>query len=168
MKKISAALLMSLLIVGLTTVAFGWGGGPGGCGRGPGYGPCAGGEMTMFSKLNLTTEQTEKIRDLQQTRLKEAKPLMDKMFAKRGDLKLLWLEKNPNQEKIMAAQKELRALRDQMQDKMTVYRLAVMKILTPEQQSKIQSYMGRGMGRGHGMGMNRSSGMGMGSGNCER
>jgi Spy/CpxP family protein refolding chaperone len=68
----------------------------------------------------------------------------------------------------MAAQKELRALRDQMQDKMTVYRLAVMKILTPEQQSKLQSYMGRGMGRGHGMGMNRSSGMGMGSGNCER
>lgn len=162
MKKTGMALLMSLMIIGLTAAAYGWDGG----GRGPGFGPCVGGDMKALSKLNLTAEQTEKIRDLRQTKLKETKPLMDKMFAKRGDLKLLWLEKNPNQDKIMAAQKELRTLRDQMQDKMTVYRLAVMKILTPEQQSKLQSYMGRGMGRGHGMGMNRSSGMG--TGNCER
>ncbi|MDQ5986873.1 MAG: hypothetical protein CSYNP_02606 [Syntrophus sp. SKADARSKE-3] len=164
MKKAGIALLMSLMIIGLTVVAYGWDGG----GRGPGFGPCAGGDMKMLSKLNLTAEQTEKIRDLRQANLKETKPLMDKMFAKRGDLKILWLEKNPNQDKIMAAQKELRALRDQMQDKMTVHRLAVMKILTPEQQSKLQSYMGRGMGRGHGMGMGRGSGMGMGAGNCGR
>ncbi len=164
MKKTSLALLISLLIVGLATAAFSWGGGQGGCGRGPGYGACAGGDITALSNLNLTAEQTEKIQALKQTQMKETKPLIDKMFAKRGDLKLLWLEKNPDQEKIMATQKELRVLRDQMQDRMTAYRLTILKILTPEQQSKIQSNMGRGMGMG--MGMGRGAGMGFGSGGC--
>ena len=154
--------LMSLLIVGLASAAFSWGGGPGNCGRGPGYGPSAGGEFGPFAKLNLTSEQTEKIRALQQAQFKETKPLRDKIFAKRGDLKLLWLEKNPDQEKIMAAQKELRNLRDKMQDKMTVHRLAVLKILTPEQQSKVQAFMGRSMG--HGMGFHHGMGFGPGGG----
>jgi Spy/CpxP family protein refolding chaperone len=166
MRKIGMTVLMSLLIVGLASAAFSWGGGPGNCGRGPGYGPAAGGGMGPFAKLNLTPEQTEKISTMQQAQFKETKPLRDKIFAKRGDLKLLWLEKNPDQEKILATQKELRSLRDQMQDKMTVHRLAVLKILTPEQQSKMQSYMGRGMGPGMGHGMGFRSGMGSGPGGC--
>jgi Spy/CpxP family protein refolding chaperone len=85
------------------------------------------------------------------------------MFAKRGDMRLLWLDKNPNDDKIMATQKELQSLRDQMQDRMTAHRLAVLKILTPEQQSAMQSYGGRGMGMGRGFGM----GFGAGQGGCQ-
>jgi Spy/CpxP family protein refolding chaperone len=160
MKKMRVLLLTSLLVLVLATTAFSWGGGPGGFGRGPGYGPCAGGDPKAFSGLNLTTEQEEKISALQETQLKETKPLRDKLFAKRGDLRLLWLEKSPDQEKIMAAQKELRSLRDQMEDKMTAHRLAMLKILTPEQQSKVKSLIGKRMGRGHGMGF------GPGPGGC--
>ena len=152
MKKVGLVALMSLLVVGLATVAFGRGGGAYDCGRGPAYGACAGGEMGQFRNLNLTAEQTEKIRALREAQWKETKSLRDKMFSKRGDLKLLWLEKNPNQDKILAAQKELRDLRGQMEDKMTQYRLAVYKLLTPEQQNQLQSYGGKRMGRGHGGG----------------
>jgi Spy/CpxP family protein refolding chaperone len=162
MKKMRVPLLISLLVLVLATTAFSWGGGPCGGGRGPGYGPCAGGDMAAFSNLNLTAEQTEKISSLRETQLKETKPLRDKLFAKRGDLKLLWLEKSHDQEKIMAAQKELRSLRDQMGDKMITHRLAILKILTPEQQSKVKSSMAGRMDRGQGM----CSGSGSGPGGC--
>ena len=162
MKKLGVALLMSLLVVGLATAAFSWGGGPGGWGRGPGYGPCTGGNATALSGLNLTAEQTEKIQALRQTMIKETKPLRDQMFAKRGDMRLLWQEKELDQGKITATQKELRSLRDQMQDKMTAYQLATAKILTPEQRNSLQSYRGRGPGMGGGLGM----GFGPGRGGC--
>lgn len=163
MKKIGLTMVMALLVVGMASTAFSWGGGSGGgWGRGPGYGPCMSGDVAANSGLNLTAEQTEKIRALQETQRKEMKPLQDKMFAKRGDLKLLWLEKSPNQEKIIAAQKELRNLRGQMEDQMTAHRLAIYNILTPEQQTKVQTYRGNGFGHGRGHG----KGFGPGSGGC--
>jgi zinc resistance-associated protein len=152
MKKSTITILLSLLVMGLAATAFSWGGGPGAYGRGPGYGPCTGGDLTALSSLSLTAEQTEKIDTLRDSLRKEIKPFQDKIYSYRGDLKLLWLEKSPDQEKILAVQKNLRSVRDQLQDKMTVHRLAILKILTPEQQNKIKSYAGRGMGRGSGMG----------------
>ena len=164
MKRIGFVMLLSVLIVGVATAAFSWGGGPGGHGRGPGYGPCAGGDMAALSGLNLTAAQTEKISTMRDSFRREIKPLQDKMFSKRGDLRLLWLEKSPDQQKILAAQKELRAVRGELQDKMTAHHLAVLKVLTPEQQTKLRSHMGRGMGRGHGMGMGPCTGTGGGPG----
>jgi len=98
--------------------------------------------------LDLTAEQTEKINALREAHLKEIKPLQDQLYAKNGDLRLLWLAKTPDQEKILALQKEGRAIRDQLMDKMTAYRIEARKILTPEQLAKTQSYMGRNMTRG--------------------
>jgi Spy/CpxP family protein refolding chaperone len=139
--------------------------GPGG---GPGYGP--GGDPAVASGLNLTAEQQAKIADLRAAHFKDIKPLRDKMFSLRGDLRLLWLEKNPDQAKITATQKEIRSLRDQMQDKGTAYRLEVNKVLTPEQQAQFRSTgpgggFGPGYGRGgRGPGYGPGGGMGMGRG----
>ena len=36
------------------------------------------------------------------------KPLQEQMFTKRDEIRKLWLEPNPDQAKIMAAQKEMR------------------------------------------------------------
>ena len=125
-----------------------------GWGRGHGRGQCGGGacygaDLTAVPGLNLTTEQTAKINTLREAHLKDVKPIQDKMFSKRGDLKLLWLQKNPDQEKIRQAQKEIRTLRDQMQDKKDNYRLEMLKVLTPEQQEKLNAYRpGRGFGPG--------------------
>jgi Spy/CpxP family protein refolding chaperone len=155
MKKLSMVFMALLITMALasTTFAYGWGGGGS---RGQGRGACIGGpgpegDFAAVSKLGLTADQTAKIKALRETHLKEVKPLQDKMFSKRGELRLLWLQTKPDQEKITAVQKEIRTLRDQMQDKRTSQRLAVFNVLTPEQQTKAQAFMaGRGFGHGGG------------------
>ena len=63
----------------------------------------------------------------------------------------------PDQNAIQAKQKELNALRDQMQEKMTAFRLEAKKI-APD----FNMGMGMGMGQGAGMGMGPGPGGGMG------
>ncbi len=160
MKKQSLAVVTILAAMALaaTSFAYGPGGGAGNWGRNPGERVCAIDGTSFGSRLNLTAEQEAKVRDLREAHLKEVKPLRDEMYAKRGDLRLLWREKNPDQTKIAALQKDIRTLRDQMQDKATAHRLAMLKVLTPEQQSKVQAYRGAGLGRGAGMHAGRNAG----------
>jgi Spy/CpxP family protein refolding chaperone len=159
MKKVSLTILTALLIMAVATLAFGYGRGrdQGGKGHGFGRGPCAM-EGRSAADLKLTADQETAIRSLREAHVKETKPLRDKMFSKNGDLRLLWREKTPDQNKIAATQKEIRNLRDQMQDKGTANRLALLKVLTPEQQSKIQTHGGRGFGQGAGRGQGQRGG----------
>ncbi len=146
-------------------------------GGGRGFGCCNGNDLSAVPGLNLTAEQKTKLDDLRTAYLKDVKPLTDKMHSKAGDLKLLWLEKSPDEAKIRATEKEIRALRDQMQDKSTDYRWAAYKALTPEQQQVLkqnkaagrcfgpgQGGMGKGAGMGRGMGPGAGPGMGPGMG----
>jgi Spy/CpxP family protein refolding chaperone len=151
MKKIMAIVAVIALAAVAASPAMAYRGMAGGFDRGPGGYAM----MDVTRGLDLTAEQTQKINDLREAHLKEMKPLRDQLYAKSGDLKLLWLAKTPDQEKILALQKEVRSLRDQLMDKMTGYRLEARKILTPEQWAKVQSYgAGRGMSRmGGGPGM---------------
>lgn len=160
MKKVTLIVMAVLFAaaVATTAFAFGWG-------RGPGYGPCARGDFQGPAGLNLTAEQTAKIKEIRDSQWKEMKPLQKQMFTKRDEIRKLWLEPNPDQAKITAAQKEMRSLRDQMEDKMTAFRLAAAKVLTPEQKEKIGSFgqdRGFGHGRGpmHGFGPGASGGAG--------
>ena len=103
--------------------------------------------------MNLAPEQTAKFKEMREAQWKEMKPLREQMFTKRDEIRKLWLEPNPDQAKIVAAQKEMRSLRDQIQDKTTAFRLDALKTLTPEQQDKIRSsFSERGFGPGRGMG----------------
>lgn len=85
-----------LLLIGLiATAAFAYGGG-----RGHGGWFCDGrGMMAGFSGLNLTADQTAKMDALRDNHQKEVQPLRDKMFAKRSELRALWLEANTDPEK---------------------------------------------------------------------
>ena len=141
---------MVLLFAGaIATSAFGFG-----WGRGPGFGsgPC-GGDFARFSGLELTADQKAQLTAMRDAQFKEIEPLREQMFAKRDALRKLWLEPNPDQAKILAAQQEMRSLRDQLQDKMTAFRLDALKVLTPEQRDKIKSAVSnRAFGPGRGMG----------------
>ncbi|MBN1382023.1 MAG: Spy/CpxP family protein refolding chaperone [Deltaproteobacteria bacterium] len=146
MKKISMVVMSVVFLTTLATSAFAfdWN-------RGPGRGLKDRGDWPGISKyLNLTDEQNTSINALRKEHLKDIKPLQDEMFAKRGDLRLMWLETEPNQEQILALQKEIRTIRDKMQDKATEFRIAVGKILTPEQKEKLQtSFRNRGYRHHH-------------------
>jgi Spy/CpxP family protein refolding chaperone len=164
MKKLMIVLTALLLVTAFVMPADAMRGG----GKGRGYGFCNGNDLSGVQGLNLTAEQKTKIADLRTAYLKDVKPIQDKMHSKAGDLRLLWLEKSPDEAKIRATEKEIRALRDQMQDKGSDYRWAAYKVLTPEQQELLkQNRMtsrcfgpGKGPGMGHGMGQGMGPGMG--------
>lgn len=166
MKKITLTLTAVVLGLLLTSQAFAWG--PG-FGRGKGERPC---REAVLEKLNLTDDQNAKIEALQDANDKATRPLREKIFDKSVELRRLWLQANPDKEKITAVQKELRTLRNEMEDKTTSLRLEIHKILTPEQNEKLaNSRWGRGPGfgprggmRGHGdfgPGYGPGSGMGL-------
>ena len=160
MKKLVLVAMVVAMGVLMTVPAFAFGSREG---RGEGY--CG---NYLSWKLNLTDEQKTKIEVLQTAHLKEVRPLQEKMSDKSVELRKEWLKANPDKDKINAAQKEIRTLRDNIEDKGTVFKLEIRKVLTPEQNEKMaNSRWGRGSGfgprggmRGH-HGCESGSGMGM-------
>ncbi len=148
--KMAMTAVVLLFVAAIATSAFGFG-----WGRGPGFGSgrCAGGDFTGNADLALTADQKYQLDFLRDQHLKEVEPLRTQMFAKRDAVRTLWLEATPDQAQITAAQKEMSALRDQLQEKMTTYRINAMKVLTPEQQAKLKTAQaGRGFGPRGGVG----------------
>jgi Spy/CpxP family protein refolding chaperone len=166
MKKLILTLMAIALGALLTVSAFAIG--PGGC---SGNGPGGDGDHhrdKIFKKLNLSDEQKTKIETLITENRKAIRPFREKMFDKSVELRRLWLQVNPDKDKIYAAQKEIRTVRDQMQDKITAMRLEIRKVLTPEQNEKLaNSRWGRGPGFGPRGGMRGHGGSGPGMGMCQ-
>jgi len=123
--------------------------------EGMGHGP----EM-----MNLTADQADKIFDLKEKMHADTASLRKQMMIKHLELASLWKAEKPDLTAIQAKQKELNALRDQMQDKMTAFRFEAKKIAPNFGMGMGMGGMGPGMGRGPGMGMGRGPGGGSGSG----
>ena len=116
-------------------------------GKGMGQGP---------GMMNLTPDQAGKIFDLKEKMHTDTAGLRKQMMVKHAELAALWKAEKPDQNAIQAKQKELNALRDQMQEKMTACRLEAKKI-APD----FGIGMGMEMGMGHGCCMGAGSGMGV-------
>ena len=101
--------------------------------EGMGHGP----EM-----MNLTADQADKIFDLKEKMHADTASLRKQLMIKHLELASLWKAEKPDLTAIQAKQKELNALRDQMQDKMTAFRFEA---------KKVAPNFGMGMGMG-GMG----------------
>jgi Spy/CpxP family protein refolding chaperone len=107
----------------------------------------------------LTPEEAGKIFDLKEKLHADTAALRKQMMVKHAELAALWAAEKPEESAIQAKQKELNALRDQMQEKMTAFEFEAKKIAP--------SYhvgMGRSMGMSEGFGMGQGAGMGMGRG----
>jgi zinc resistance-associated protein len=135
---------LSLLLVLALAVSLGVAGSVGAqsMGKGMGHGP---------GMMNLTPEQAGKIFDLKEKMHADTAGLRKQMMVKRAELGALWKAEKPDQNAIQAKQKELNGLRDQMQEKMTAFRLEAKKIAP-----------NFSMGMGHGKGMGGCCGMGPG------
>ena len=168
MKKIIVLLAMAMLF-GSTSLVMARGGmgcgmGPGmgdgmGSGKGCGMGPGMGGMMLhALNDLNLNPEQSTKVQALREAHLKDVTPIQNQLFAKKNELRLLWIQATPDAAQILTKEKEIGDLETQMRGKATSFFLDVRKILTPEQQAKLSTMgpgMGPGMGRHHGHGPGR-------------
>lgn len=162
MKTRIAAIIVIALLFSASLALAGPGGrgmGGGGYGRGSGYG------MTPYggSNPNFTPEQSQKIRQMQETHLKEMNELQNRMFGKQAEMRQLWSEPNPDREKILAKDREISELQGQMTEKATRYKLDYQNQLTDEQKSQLPA-LGSGMGRGGGMGRGFGPGRGSGAG----
>ncbi len=144
--KISLAVVLALaLTMGLA--ASSWARPGGGMGGGMGCG--------MMGAMNLTPDQAGKFFDLKEKFHNDTVQARKQMMIKHAELAALWKAEKPDQAAITAKQKELNALRDQIQEKRTAFMIEARKI-SPE--------LGRGFGRG--MGQGKWHGRGMGPGGC--
>jgi zinc resistance-associated protein len=97
--------------------------------------------------MNLTPEQAGKFFDLKEKFRNDNAEARKQMMVKHAELAALWKSATPDEKAIVAKQKELNALRDQMQEKSIAFRLEARKI-APE----LAQGFGRGMGGGMGHG----------------
>ena len=108
---------------------------------------------SVMAALELTPEQTEKIKALHESATQKMTPVKAQLVTKRAEMKLLWAQPTLDADKIKATQKEVQALRTQIRDAQTDMRIAFRNLLTPEQTSKLLS-MGFGkwnrQKKGHG------------------
>ena len=137
-----------ILIVGVALIALAGSAVAAGQGFGMGgNGNCPAG----LNQLNLTQEQKTKLGELKEKHWKDTVSLRNEMQTKRLELRTLWTAPNPEKDKILAKQKELNGLRDEMQVQSTDFRLEIRKALTPEQVDQLGT-LGSGMGFHRGMG----------------
>ncbi len=138
MRKTATIIGVLVLVAAIAIPVFahdrGWG-----KGRAPGIGPEGRQAPCCEAIPNLTPEQSAKLTELRQQHDKEIIPLRNELTAKHAELRNLWVQGNPDEAAIKAKQQEINELRNQLQDKMTEYRLEVGKILTPEQRAQLQS-----------------------------
>jgi len=106
--------------------------------------------------LNLTPEQVGKLFDLKHKFMNDNAELCKQMLVKRAELAALWKADKPDEKAIVAKQKELNALRDQMQEKSVALRLEARRI-APQLPHWFGHGMEGGMG-GHGCCMGPAGG----------
>jgi Spy/CpxP family protein refolding chaperone len=147
MKKFNkgSMLLLVALVLVLGLMAYAWAQPMGmGMGKGRGHGPGA--------MMNLTPEQGGKLFDLKEKFHADTAGLRKDLLIKRLEMKALWKAENPDQNAILAKQKEINGLRDQMTLKMVTFRLEAKKI-APQGHMGMGRHMSMGMGEGEGCGM---------------
>ena len=116
----------------------------GGYGSGPGNVA----DIAGISDLNLSAEQTQRIAALREAHRRDIRPLQEQLMGKGRQLRELWLAKTPDRERILALQSEVHDLRGRLLEKLATYRLEVLRMLTPDQQAKVQAFEAqRRMGR---------------------
>jgi zinc resistance-associated protein len=149
--KMSLVVLLALaltLSLAASSWARPWGGGMG----------CGG----MMGAMNLSPEQAGKLFDLKQKFMNDTADVRKQMMVKHAELAALWKAEKPDEKAIVAKQKELNAVKGQMQDKGVAFRLEARNI-APQLAQGFGPGMGRGM-RGHGMGMGGCPMVGPGGG----
>jgi Spy/CpxP family protein refolding chaperone len=149
-KKVTLWLLALALALSLGLAAAVYAAGPMGMGHDRGM-------------MKLTPEQAGKLFDLKEKFHADTATLRKGLMIKRLEMRDLWKAENPDEKAILAKQKELNGLRDQLMEKMVPFRLEAKKI-APHAFMGMGRHHGGGMGMGEGCGMGPGGGMGMGPG----
>lgn len=155
MKKVLVVLVAVMLLATTTVIsAFAQGWGPERKG-----GPCFRheGRMGFAPGINLSKEQMEKMWELREKHRSDTQTLRHDLFQKGIELRTLFSDPKASDAAILAKQKEVDALKQQIENKRMQLKLAERKVLTPEQLTKLGE---SGWGPGPMMGFKPVSGHG--------
>lgn len=147
-KTMQVAALATLLIVGLASAAVAQGPGSGRGGRGDGeFGPQMRVER-MASQLDLSDEQVAAISEIHAKGRADNLELRKQMMRLRNEKQGEMLKDEPSAGKVAELTQKIGDLRTKMSLNRSASRLAVRKLLTPEQRDKMLLMGGRGAGGG--------------------
>ena len=98
---------------------------------------------SIASDLNLTEDQKIRIQSVQGSFLEDTDPLRDALFTKREELRQLWANAHPDQAALLAKQREINDIRNQIEERMIRHQIDSRMILTPEQQERLVTLIGQ-------------------------
>ncbi len=128
-KRYLVVALMLVLTLGLAGLSWAGHWGMGDCWGMDGFGMGPGKKGGRgLARMQMTPEQAGKVFDLHHKFMNETADLRRQMLIKRAELAELWRAQTPDQAKIAAKQKELNALRDQLQEKSLPYRVEMRQV----------------------------------------
>lgn len=94
----------------------------------------------------LKIEDQRKLADLRVKFLKQAGPLESDLKVKAAELAALWLDDDPNEDRIVAKAREIDKVKEQLDEVRLRNRIAMLKILPPEQRRMFSMPGVRGIG----------------------
>ena len=92
--------------------------------------------MQRLSCLDLTPQQNQQIRQMQMELEQAVNPLRIQMFERRAELRLLWMQLDPDEKAIKAKQREVYELHWSIRERETDFWLRVRRVLTPNQRAQ--------------------------------
>jgi Spy/CpxP family protein refolding chaperone len=113
------------------------------------------GSKDLAGTLGLTEEQSKRIEAIRKEFLEETAALKEDIQKKKAALDSMFRDPEVSDDKILAAQKDVAALKTEKMEKATAFRLKARSVLTPDQIRKIPSGCGLGIqgncGQGQGI-----------------
>jgi Spy/CpxP family protein refolding chaperone len=102
------------------------------------YGPTRE-KFSLAKYLNLSPEQREKMKESRSSYKSETRDLRYDLAAKRLEMRKLFTDPKTDEATLLAKQKELNSLRQQLLEKKSQMKIEWRKILTPEQITKLDN-----------------------------
>jgi Spy/CpxP family protein refolding chaperone len=146
MKKVLIVLLV-ISFVALTATAFAFGPGMRAGNMGAGW---HGAGKKFAADLNLTKEQTDALTKLREKHWADTQALRNEMVQKRLELRKMFVDPSVKDATILAKEKEINTLTQQMHDKMLQLKLEQRKIFTTEQMTKMNAAIEKFQGNANG------------------
>lgn len=92
--------------------------------------------FSPLAQIDLSTEQTEKIRELRMAFEESIMPLKLQEHRVKAELNIFWLQMTPDTKKIKSAQKKMHDIKFQILEKQTEHKIAMREVLTKDQLSR--------------------------------
>jgi Spy/CpxP family protein refolding chaperone len=126
-----------------------------------GMGPMPPPLVDWIRELNLSPEQTARLREVRQSYLRDTLAWRDELLIKRFDLGDLWERPQVDPDQILAKQREISELESKIQERVVLYQFEMRRVLTPDQLKLLAPVPGfngfpvRRMHQGYGRGPGR-------------